>query len=338
MRKRITAIGIAILLAVCLAGCGSGPQESAQDTDRLQIVTTIFPEYDWVKAVLGDTQDQAEITLLLDGSTDMHSYQPSAADIMKISECDLFIYAGGESDQWAEDVLQEAENPDMAVIDLLECAGSAAREEETVEGMQPEKAAPLEPAEKADGGREAPEYDEHVWLSLRNAEVFVEAIAARLSELDPGNAAVYEKNAAAYIEQLQRLDEEYSAAVEQAQVSTLLFGDRFPFRYLTEDYGLKYYAAFPGCSAETEASFETIAFLASKADELDLGTILTIEGSDQRIANTIRESTKSKDQKILVMDSLQTTSLKDAEKGVTYLSVMEEDLGVLKQALQKKQK
>jgi zinc transport system substrate-binding protein len=335
--KKIIAFLLIFALAVCGAACGAagaaeapksaGAPQGAAEGAPLQIVATIFPAYDWVKNVLGDNPGGAELTLLLDKGVDLHSFQPSADDILKISKCDLFLYVGGESDGWVRDALQSAVNPDMAVIDLLEVLAGSVREEELAEGMQAEE-------EEAGEDEEEIEYDEHVWLSLRNAATVVECIAAELSALDPANAESYQSNAAAYLEKLDALDKEYRAAVADAPVSTLLFGDRFPFRYLTEDYGLSYYAAFVGCSAETEASFETITFLAGKVDELNLGAVLTIDGSDGRIAETIVQNTRTKDQKILTLDSMQATTGQDVRAGASYLSVMEGNLAVLKEALQ----
>ncbi len=294
----------------------------AGEKDPVRIVVTCYPEYDWVMNVLGDNPAGAEVILLVDNGVDIHSYQPSAEDILTISTSDLFIYVGGVSDAWVADALKEALNEDMIVIDLLEVLGDAAREEETPEGMQ------------GDDHEEAgTEYDEHVWLSVRNASLFADSITEAVRTLDPDHSDVYAENAAVYKQELSRLDTAYEEAVSQAPVSTLVFGDRFPFRYLTDDYGLTYYAAFNGCSAETEASFETIAFLADKIDELSLRYVITIEGSDQRIAQTIVQSTKSRDQQILTMDSMQGTTEKDIEDGVSYLSVMEKNLEILKTAL-----
>ena len=312
-----------------LSACGGDKKEAAGSNsaaptgEPLRIVTTIFPIYDWVREVLGEEADVAEITMLLDSGVDLHSYQPTAADILKLSTCDLFIYVGGESDAWAEDALAEAVNPDMRVVSLLDVLGDRVKEEETVEGME------REDEEEEDEA----EYDEHVWLSLRNAQILCSEIADVLGAVDPDKAAVYTENADAYNAKLAALDQAYAEAVESASVRTLLFGDRFPFRYLADDYGLDYYAAFVGCSAETEASFETIIFLADKADELGLGAILQIESADGSIARTIRDNTSTKDQEILTLDSLQSMTSKDAADGVTYLSVMSDNLAVLRAAL-----
>ena len=325
--KKIIALILAVLITVSgLSACGSAGKPPAEESGKLQIVTTIFPEYDWVMNILGDAPANADVVMLLDTGVDLHSFQPTAADILKISTCDLFIYVGGESDAWVSDALQEATNKDMIVIDLLDVLGDAVKEEEVIEGMQEE-----EPEHEED--EDEIEYDEHVWLSLKNAAVLVDHISEAIQKIDPDNADAYKKNTKAYTEKLNALDAEYEAAVSGGSAATLLFGDRFPFRYLVDDYGLSYYAAFVGCSAETEASFETITFLAQKVDELSLPAVMTIEGTDHRIAETIVQNTQTKDQQILSMDSMQSVTAKDVQNGATYLSIMETNLSVLKDAL-----
>ena len=498
--KKITALLLALMmLAGVLAGCGK-PKDAGK-AGKLKVVTTIFPAYDWVRAILGDKAENAEITMLLDNGVDLHSYQPTADDIVKISDCDLFVYVGGESDGWVKNALKSAANRNMKVINLLEVLGDSVKTEETVEGMQEDGHGhshdeqlteddikdrtlsdfagawkSLHPyllngdldkfcqhraeededssttkdtyrekyktswqcdAEKisingntitftyADGktvsaeytyagyqpkrndegeirsvryqfettSADAPKYvqfndhghepgeaehfhiyfgndgfdalmsaktnpffvkdtlsvedildelmghdhgeeaDEHVWLSLKNAKTLVGAISNALQEFDPDNKDTYATNAAAYIEKLSALDGAYQSAVDGAAHKTVLFGDRFPFRYLVDDYGLRYYAAFAGCSAETEASFETVSFLAKKVDELGLPCVLTIEGKNHKLAETIVQSTAGKNQKMLTMDSMQSMTSKDAANGATYLSMMEQNLSVLKEAL-----
>ena len=500
--KKITALLLALMmLAGVLAGCGK-PKDAGK-AGKLKVVTTIFPEYDWVRAILGDKAENAEVTMLLDNGVDLHSYQPTADDIVKISDCDLFVYVGGESDGWVENALKNAANKNMKVINLLEVLGDSVKTEETVEGMQEDghdhghshdeqltendikdrtlsdfagawkslhpyllngdldkfcqhraeededssttkdtylekyKASWQCDAEKIsiegnnitftygdgktvsaeytyagyqpkldDEGKirsvryqfettsaDAPKYvqfndhghepgeaehfhiyfgndgfdalmsgktnpffvkdalsvedildelmghdhgeeaDEHVWLSLKNAETLVTAIANTLQELDSANKDTYAANASSYIEKLYALDGAYQSAVNGAARKTVLFGDRFPFRYLVDDYGLRYYAAFAGCSTETEASFETVSFLAKKVDELGLPCVLTIEGNNHKLAETIVRSTAGKKQKVLTMDSMQSTTSKDVANGATYLSIMEKNLSVLKEAL-----
>ena len=321
MKKYISII-LAAAMSVCgLSACGQADsnQTTEKDEKQIKVVTTIFPEYDWVREIAGTESDHVDLTMLLDNGVDIHSYQPTSEDIMKISDCDLFIYVGGESDAWVEDTLKEAVNKDMKVINLLDVLGNSVKEEESEEKSEEE---------------EEPEYDEHVWLSLKNAKVFCKAIADDLSEIDKDHAETYQKNEENYAAKLDALDQDYQKTVDEASQKTLLFGDRFPFRYMADDYGLDYYAAFAGCSAETEASFETITFLAGKVDELGLKNVMMIEKSDQKIANAIIENTKDKNQKILTLDSMQSATSDDVKTGTTYLSVMEDNLEVLKEALQ----
>lgn len=332
MKKIITLMLVAVLAVCALSGCGTS--KSGEDTKdkKIKIVTTIFPEYDWVMQILGDKADKADVTMLLDKGVDLHSYQPSTADIAKISEADVFIYVGGESDEWVEDVLKEAKNKKLKVINLMDVMGDKAKEEEVKEGMQEEEE---EHAEEAKDGKEEEEveYDEHVWLSLKNAKIFTKKIADVLSEVDKDDAKTYQANYESYAKKLDDLDKKYADAVASAKNKTLVFGDRFPFRYLVNDYGLDYYAAFVGCSAESEASFETVTFLAKKIDELGLGNVLTIENNNHKIAKTVVDNTKNKDQKVLTMDSMQSTTSKDVKDGATYLGIMEKNLEVLKEAL-----
>ena len=497
--KRIFSVFLALTIIASLL-CWNVVPAKAEAAKRLSIVTTIFPEYDWVRQILGEKFPDADVTMLLDNGVDLHSYQPTVDDIVKIATCDIFIYVGGESDSWVEDALKHSVNKDMKVINLLEVLKDTIKTEEAMPGMQAEdghnhgyshfadtdvqdrslsdwdgdwqsvypylqdgildevmerkaengsktkeeyrayyetgyrtdvsqitidaesnticfvkdgvaaKAAYAYKGyqiydyasgsrgvryffEATDGDADAPkyvqfsdhginpgkaehfhiyfgndgfdalsqemdnwptyypmdmsgndikedmleheekEYDEHVWLSLKNAKVLCNAISQALQAIDPENKNVYAANAEAYEKQLSALDEKYQEAVDNATYKTLLFGDRFPFRYLTDDYNLRYYAAFSGCSAESEASFDTIHFLAKKLDELGLPCILTIEGAKHRIAETIVENTAAKSQKVLSMDSMQSTTSKDVAQGTTYLSVMEKNLDVLTDAL-----
>ena len=327
--KRYTALAAALLIlaAACLVSCSGG----AGDGGRISIVATVFPEYDWIKNILGDDPAGVELTLLLDSGSDLHSFQPTAADIMKISSCDLFVYVGGESDEWIKDALSGASNKNMTVVNLMEVLDGSLRIEEEKEGMQEKEE---EEEEHGHGhGEDEGGYDEHVWLSLRNAKAVCAELAKTLGKVDPQNAALYMSNAEAYCAELEALDAEYAAAVAAGSIKTLLFCDRFPFRYLTADYGLDYYAAFAGCSAETEASFETVIFLAKKIDELGLHTVLTTEGSDGRLVSTVIQNTARKDTAVAVLDSMQGTTSRDAASGVTYLSVMRSNLEVLREAL-----
>ncbi len=318
--KKIIYIAVLIVLSILLFSCGSG---AGKDGGKISVVATIYPEYDWAREIAGPENRDVEIKYLADNGADMHSYQPSVQDIMEISSADVFIYVGGESDEWVEEVLERAENSDMKVIRLLDVIGDRAREEEALEGM--------EEHEEEHGEEEEEEYDEHVWLSLKNAKLCCGHIADALSEADPGRKNTYRKNAERYMEKLDDLDRRFGEELE-GDNKVLVFGDRFPFRYLADDYGLKCFAAFPGCSAETEASFETIRFLAEKVDEYGLGCILTLEDSDGKIAETIRKNTKTGDQEILTVYSMQSVIEKEGSEAA-YTGFMEKNLKELKKAL-----
>ena len=322
---------------------------------KISVVTTIFPIYDWVREIVG-ANDNVDVSILLDSGVDLHSYQPTVQDILKVSAADVFAYVGGESDEWVEGALAEAVNPEMKVVNLVEAMGEDIKMEEIVEGMEHEHDHDHDhdghdhdeddhDHDEDDHDHDEDEHDheheheheeeadEHVWLSLRNAQKLVAALTDALCKADPADAEAFRANAAAYIEKLAALDTQYSEAVNSAAFRTILFGDRFPFRYLADDYGLDYFAAFSGCSAESEASFATIVFLAGKVDELGLPTVLTIENPRTRIAQTIVESTQAKNQKILSLDSMQGTTAADIAAGATYLGIMESNLAVLRDAL-----
>ena len=332
-RKRIGFILAVMALILTQSSCGPKAADVHEDSRQeasVKILATIFPEYDWVREILGEQAANVQVDLLVDSGADLHSYQPSVKDIMDIASCDLFIYVGGESDSWVQETLKQTDRPGREVISLLEVLGDAAKEEETVEGMEPHEENENQGTEPSHG----PEYDEHVWLSLKNAGIFCGAIAEKLAEIDPDHGETYRENAKSYQGKLSRLDRQYQDVVDGASQKVILFGDRFPFRYLVDDYGLSYYAAFAGCSAESEVSFQTVAFLAEKADEKGLSSILVIKGGDQKIAETICQNTRSGNQKILVMDSLQSTTGEEIQQGAAYLSVMEDNLNVLKAALE----
>ena len=340
------------VILVSFVSCSNNKSANIKtNSKKISIVTTIFPEYDWVKNIIGDKISNFDITMLYNTGTDLHSYQPSTDDIIKISNSDIFIYVGGESDKWIDEVLEKAVNKNITVINLLNLLGELAKEEETVEGMQKEKhhhehehkhrEEPYSDHDKHhdnydNNGKEEEhekEYDEHVWLSLRNTKIFVEKIAEVICIKDSANADIYKNNVNVYIDRLTDLDLKYKQVVDSSSKKTILFGDRFPFRYLVADYGLKYFAAFAGCNAESEASFETIIFLSKKVDELKLNTILTIEGNNHKIAQTIIQNTKAKNQNIVVINSMQSITAQNIEKGISYISIMEQNLDVLSQAL-----
>ncbi len=334
MKQRFILVILCVLLPVCLlAGCGGSGSRNSTATTRpdvtekqISVVATVFPAYDWARQIIGTDNERVALTLLLDKGTDFHSYQPTVEDIYKVATCDLFIYVGGESDKWVPDALSQASNPNMKVICLLDALGDAAREEEALEGMEAEH-------EEEGAEEEGPEYDEHVWLSLRNAQTLCAAIRDAMIELDDDGGKIYWPNFKAYDAKLSKLEADYAEALGHAARKTLLFADRFPFRYLAEDYGLQCWAAFSGCSAETEASFETVNFLVSKLDELALPCVIKLESSDSRLAETIIANSRAKDARILELDSIQSVTAQDVASGAEYLSIMEQNLEVLKTAL-----
>ena len=363
--KKISFCGLAFALFATLSSlvaCNSSEKKLEQS--RLSIVTTIYPEYAWVKEILGTRADSVDLTLLIKNGVDLHSYKPTAQDIAKIASANMVVYVGGESDEWIKDALEASPKNDRAEINLMVALGDRVKAEEVVEGMQTEheehhhdehaeehehhgehadastSSATLEHHnEHAEhhhhhDNEEEIENDEHVWLSLKNAEILVQKIAAELAKLDASHAQIYTQNAAAYIAKIKSLDTEYRAAIESAARKTILFGDRFPFRYLVDDYGIKYYAAFVGCSAESEASFETIAFLAGKMDSLSLPAIFTIEKGNQKIARAILDASKnSKEAQVLTLNSMQSVTEQQIAEGFGYLSIMKSNLEVLKQAI-----
>lgn len=314
-----------IILIVCLlctlAVCGFCACQDSED-DGLTVVCTVFPLYDWTKNIVGDKD--VNVVLLLDSGADLHSYNPSVKDMYEISKCDLFVYVGGESDEWVEKVLPSYPNEKRISLNLMEVLGDRAREEEEVEGMEPEE----------EKGEEEVEYDEHIWLSLKNAAVCCEKIAEKLAAIDADNADTYTANVASYKTKLNALDARYTEATSSATVKTLVFADRFPFLYLVKDYDLTYFAAFKGCSTEVNASFATIQFLAKKVNDNSLKNVIVIDGSNQKIAQSVIRETTNKNQSVLVLDSLQSIGKTEIDNGTTYLSVMENNLVVLQQALQ----
>ena len=309
MKKTIAML--LCLLLVCLTGCSAAPKN-----DKITVVAAIFPEYDWTRQIIGENSN-IELQLLVDDGVDPHSFQPSVGDMVAVTNCDLLIYGGGESDGWLADARKDSKK-EQTVLELIPLLGEKAHTEEIVEGMQ------------AESGEE--ETDEHVWLSLRNAAVFCRAIADALCRLDPANKDSYQANLEDYLARLNALDECYMQTVANARRDTIVVCDRFPFRYLVEDYHLRYYAAFPGCSAECNASFETVIFLAQKVEELGLPAILVTETGDGRIARSVAENAGQKSIDILTLDAMQSVSLKDAASR-DYLSTMEQNLQVLETAL-----
>jgi len=334
------------------------------DTDKISIVCTIFPAYSWASEIVngsaGDMSGKFEITYLTEGGSDMHSYQITTADIMKINSADLFIYVGGESDEWVYDVLENDVSSEINTINMMACIEGDLRTEEIVEGMQEDSHEHShdedvdehdeDSADEADSNEdgsepgndqeadaehdeEESEYDEHVWLSLKNAKSLCEIISAAVCELDLENADIYTENCSAYTNTIDELDGKYADAIKNAEIDTIIVGDRFPFLYMVHDYGLSYYAAFSGCSAETEATFETITFLADKMNELGVKKIVQIETSDGSVAKTVLDGSGITGGEVITLNSMQGVSSEDVSAGTTYIDIMEDNLALLEGAL-----
>ena len=314
MKRKILAGIIAFILLLSLAGCGSLPGQ----TKGMHIICTVFPQYDWVRNILGEELENNTLTLLMDNGADLHNYQATAEDLMNISECDLFIYVGGVSDQWAENALKDPINKNRKTIKLLDtnplCSAHQHEENDAHD-------------------HEIDECDEHIWLSLKRAELISQKIADALGELDPENKEIYKSNAKNYCGKLHELDKKFENMVARATYKTLLVPDRFPFLYLTSDYGLSYEAAFEGCSTETQASFKTIAHLSETLDNLKLPYLLVTESANQSVAQSVINNSKEKSGKILTLNSIQSVTMKQIEEGASYLDLMKKNYKTLKLAL-----
>ena len=326
-----------LAVTLLLAACGT-KSETEGAAKKISVIAVTYPQYDWFKNVLGERMDSMDLQLLVKNGADLHSYQPSAADIATIAKADMVVYVGGESDEWIKKALEATPKEGRIEVNMMKVLGDRVKEEEVVEGMQGETKdeKPAEPTSEHHhhDEEEEVENDEHIWLSLKNAEMLVKALAESIAKLDTAHATEYHMNAALYIAKISALDAQYRATMENATVKTILFGDRFPFRYLVDDYGIKYYAAFVGCSAESEASFETITFLAGKMDSLALPAIFTIDGSDGKIARAILEaSKKSKNAEVLMLNSMQSVKDEQIKAGADYLSIMRDNLEVLRKAI-----
>jgi len=337
MKKRIIYIGMIAAMIGLLTGCGSKNSSDEKEIDqskgKLSIVTTIFPPYDFARQIGGEN---VEVTMLLAPGVESHSYEPTPQDIIKINESDLFIYVGGESDAWVEGITDSLDQS-VKTMTLMDCVDVV--EEEHVEGMETEadehshenETNQTSVNQKTEKPEIDAEYDEHVWTSPRNAKLIVEKLREELCEIDTTHADQYRQNETAYAKQLDELDKAYEDVVANGVRKELIFGDRFPFRYLVEAYGLSYYAAFPGCSSETEPSAATVAFLTEKVKEDQISVVLHLELSNGKIADAIAEATGTR---TAMLHSCHNISKDEVAEGVTYLSLMKQNLEVLKGALQ----
>ena len=317
MRKLICTVLALLLIFPLITGCAS-----SNKNDKIKIVCTMFPQYDWVKNILGDSRS-VELSLIIDNGTDPHSYQPTTADIMNISNCNMLVTLGGDSEKWVSEALESTPNTNIKNIKLAEIEGMTLHDISSSSHDHDEN-------EHIHGA-----FDEHIWLSLKNAMTAVSALTDEICKLDESNASTYRQNADAYLLSLSNLDREYRQTVNEVPKENrfMLFADRFPFVYLLYDYGIDYQAAFDGCTTDVDADFDTVIKLVSKADERGVSHVVITESSDGSLAQTVVSSAKKKDVKIITMNSLQKVSKKDAENGVSYISVMEENLSALKTAL-----
>ncbi len=330
MKKRLLqAVSTALFLLLFATGCKSAllaqndaalTTPNTSPTKKISVVATIFPPYDFVREIAGEN---VSLTMLLPPGAESHSFEPTPKDIVAIQDCDVFLYVGGESDAWIDDILDSMDTSNIRVIRLMDLV--TAVEEEIVEGMEDDH----DEHEDEQGAEEA-EYDEHVWTSPKNAQLIVSGISEALCAADAANRAAYEKNTEAYLAKLRELDAAFQAVVDNAARKTIVFGDRFPFRYFADAYGLTYFAAFPGCSTETEASAGTIAFLIDKIKAEQLPVVFHIELSNEKMADSIAEATGAKK---LLLHACHNISKADFERGATYLELMNGNVAALKEAL-----
>ncbi len=312
--KKILSLILALLLLLPLAACGGGEKDG-----KIQVVCTSFAAYDWVRVLTAGRADRYEITYLLDNGIDIHSYEPSTADVAKIADSDLFLYVGGAAeDAWVPDVLALSGNAARRDLSLISALGDAV--------------IPLDP-DAHDHADHAHAADEHVWLSLKNAKTLCTAIADALRALDPDGAAAYDESLDGYLDALDALELRYAETVAAARSDTLVLADRNPFRYLARDYGLSVVAAFDGCTTDATASFETPIRLAQTIDECGVHTVLILDHGDDALARTAISHTAKKDQTVRSLASLQSVKKAELDGGLSYLSAMEENLAVLSAAL-----
>lgn len=331
-RKQAAVLLSVFLLVTSVAGCQRVGAVKETGEEKVNVVTTIFPQYDFVRQIAGD---DVEVSMLLKPGEETHSYEPTPQDILKIQNCDLFIYVGGENDEWVEDILDSIDTEYIRLLRLIDCVDTV--NEEHVEGMKEERGHEHgeeehehEHGEDEDEGHETLTPDEHVWTSPENAIAIVEELAETLEELDPEQKMIYEANKTEYIGLLEELDNEFQEVVDSSKRDMLLFGDRFPFRYFADAYDLEYYAAFPGCASDTEPSAATMAFLIKKVEQEHIPVVLKMELSNENIANAIAETTHAK---VKTFYSCHNLTAKEFADGENYLSMMKKNVETLKEAL-----
>jgi zinc transport system substrate-binding protein len=319
MKYRLFILVTLLILTVSLSACAkntAGTSADSEQDNKISVVTTIFPQYDFIRQIAGD---HVKLEMLLSPGAESHSYEPTPQDILDVQNSDLFVYVGGDSDNWVDEILSSMDQDKMHIVTLMDCVTTV--EEETIEGME---------AEEDGEEEEGPELDEHVWTSPQNAVLIVEKLRDALCEVDPDNAKDYKANAESYIEKLNQLDQKFKDVVENSVRKEIVLGDRFPFRYFVDAYGLSYYAAFPGCSTETEASASTVAFLIDKVKEDKIPVVFHIELSNEQMCDSICDATGAKKE---LLNAIHNISQKDFDAGVTYIDLMEHNVEVLKEAL-----
>ena len=317
MKRVLGAIAAGAMLLS--AGCSSGTAENSE-SGKISVVTTIFPQYDFARQIGGD---KIELTMLVTPGGESHAYEPTPQDMVAVRNCDVFICVGGESDVWANDILNAVDTREIQIVNMMECVETV--EEELKEGMEGHGH-----SESGGHNHEEAEYDEHVWTSPENAMKISRAIGEALIAADGDNSEYYTKNLESYLAELEVLDSDFRQAVAEAERTTLVFGDRFPFRYFAGSYGLDYYAAFPGCSTETDVSASVMSFLINKVRDENIPVVYYIEFSAQKIADTICDETGSE---ALLFHSCHTVSKEEFEGGATYISLMRQNLENLKRGL-----
>ena len=327
-KKRIRLMSVLIASTILLFGCNN-KQEIQGEADGLNIITSVFAPYDFTRQVVGE---HANVTMLLPPATESHSYEPSPQDIVNLQNCDIFIYGGGESDAWVDSILDSIDHEGMTIIKMLDCVELV--EEEIVEGMEhgheDEGHGDDEHHEDDHEHEEEIEYDEHVWTSPKNAIKIVKAIEKAVITKDINNKTTYEENTTTYVQELEELDAAFEEVVSNSKRQEVIFADRFPLRYFVEEYGISYYAAFPGCSTDTEPSAATVAFLIDKVKEDEIPVVFHIELSNEKMADTICEATGAKK---LLFNACHNITKEDFEKGITYLEIMKANVETIKEAL-----
>ena len=307
MKKFIITV-LTVLFVIEFSSCKVRKMDTS---DKVNIVCSIFPEYDWVRNILGDDDDATTLTLLEKNGVDLHSYIPSSTDLSTVADCNLLVYTGGKSHTWITDILNNSSNTNQTVINLMEVLKDQLKKD----------------------GPDATDYDEHLWLSVKNAKIACSYFTETLCQLLPASADRYKSRLADYMKKLDAMDLSLQGVVQASQNKTLIICDRFPFRYLAEDYGIQYCAPFSNCAGQREPGAEAIDLLSETLVKLNSSAVIVLENSDKKIAKTVIGNAKKPNCDILTMDSMQSVTLRQAFAGVTYISQMQKNLESLQKAL-----